>query len=190
MDDESNGIPEPDFAKRTGGTGRSILEIDISDPATPRERLDEIEVLQSTMRSWIDLENENLSLKEQGIGLVFVPPTYTKNQPLGGDITPQEYPHIKFANPDRIPHVCRATEKALISLSFYLRKLREDGNSVPSDVDSQMEEMCRQVESLRRRCELFPVTYKTQCFVDPMNSTAISWTLPESLNRPQTEPGL
>lgn len=38
------------------------------------------------MRSWIDLENENLSLKEQGIGLVFVPPTYTKNQPLGENI--------------------------------------------------------------------------------------------------------
>lgn len=178
--DEVDGIPKPDFEKRTGGTGRPILEISISEPATSWERSREIDVLQSAMRSWIDLENENLSLKEQGIALLFWPSTYIKNKPLAGGfegIEPKTCSHTKFAGPDSLPHVCRATEKALISLSFYLRKMPRA--NVPADVDRQMKEMCQRVDSLKAECELFAITYKTQCSVDSMTSTAHSWTPPE-----------
>lgn len=155
VDDEGDGIPKPDFEKRTGGTGKPILEIDISEPGTPRERSDEIEVLQSTMQSWINLENENLSLKEQGIALLFWPSTYAKNKPLGEGIEriePKTWPHTKFAGPDSLPHVCKATEKALTSLSFYLRKLPRV--NVSADIATQMDGMHPEADSLRHECEI------------------------------------
>jgi hypothetical protein len=151
---EGDGIPKPDFAKRTGGTGKPILEIDISEPGTSRERSDEIEVLQSTMQSWINLENENLSLKEQGIALLFWPSTYAKNKPLGESIEgiePKTCSHTKFAGPSSLPHVCKATEKALTSLSYYLRKLPRA--NVPAAVAHQMDEMHPKVDLLRGECE-------------------------------------
>ena len=58
VDGGGDGIPKPDFQARTGGTGKPILEIDISEPRSSRERSDEIELLQSTMQSWIDLEKK------------------------------------------------------------------------------------------------------------------------------------
>ncbi len=111
--------------------------------------------LQSTMQSWINLENENLSLKEQGIGLLFWPSNYEKNKPLGEVIEPKEYPCTKFAKSDCLSSVCRATEKALISLSFYMRKLPRD--NVPFDVAGQMDKMRPTVELLRKECELLRI---------------------------------
>jgi hypothetical protein len=174
---DGNGIPKPDFQNRTGETGKAILEISISEPGALRERSEEIEVLQSTMSSWIDLENENLSLKEQGIALLFWPASYTKNKPLGESIQLETCSHTKFAGPDSLPNICRATEKALTSLSFYLRKLPRA--NVPAQVDCQMKEMCQRVDSLKRECESFRIAYKTQCSADPMMSTTHSWTSPE-----------
>jgi hypothetical protein len=151
VEGEGEGIPKPDFERRTGGTGKPILQIDISEPSTPRERSDEIQVLQSTMRSWIDLENENLSLKEQGIALLFWPSAYAKNRPLGEGIERETYSHTKFAGPASLPNICKATEKALTSLSFYLRKLPR--HNVPDDIANQMNGMHPAADSLRRECE-------------------------------------
>ena len=147
---EENGIPKPDFEHRTGGTGKPILQIGISEPGTSPERLDEVKAVQSTMRSWIDLENENLSLKEQGIALLFWPPHYAENKPLG-DVELSEWPHTKFAGPDSVTNICKATEKALTSLSFYLRKLPRD--DVGTDVTKHMDMMSRNVASLKTDCE-------------------------------------
>ncbi len=174
VDDEGNGIPKPDFGKYTGGTGKPILEIDISEPRTPQKRMDDIEVLQSTMQTWIDLENDNLSLKEQGIALLFWPSTYAKNTPLRGGIESKEYSYTKFAKRDSLPHVCRATEKALTSLSFYLRKLPRD--NIPADVAHQMDGMHPKVDSLKAECELFRTTYAAQCIVDRTASATLSFT--------------
>jgi len=148
---DEDGVPKPDFEKSTGETGKPILEIGISEPATSRARSDEIEVLQSTMRSWIDLENENLSLKEQGIALLFWPSTYAKNKPLGEGIERETYSHTKFAGPGSLPNICKATEKALTSLSFYLRKLPRD--DVPAELAPQMDGMHPKADALRRECE-------------------------------------
>lgn len=150
-----DGIPKPDFEGRIGATGKAIVEIGISEPGTSCERSNEIATLQSTMESWIDLEDENLSLKEQGIALLFWPSTYTKNEPLAATtegIEPRTCSYTKFAGSDSLAEVCRATEKALISLSFYLRKMPR-GN-VPVDTESQMNEMCKRVDLLRRECEI------------------------------------
>ncbi len=170
--DEGDGIPKPDFAKCTGGTGKPILKIDIAEHGTARGRLDDIEALQSTMRSWIDLENENLSLKEQGIALLFWPSTYATNKPLGESTESRAY--TKFARPDSLPHVCQATEKALTSLSFYLRKLPRD--KIPAEVAHQMDGMHPKADSLKTECELFRTTYRIQCDTDPMVSTTHSFT--------------
>lgn len=149
--DTGDGIPKPDFGNAIGGTGKPILEIGISEPTTPQGRSCEIEILQSTMRSWIDLENENLSLKEQGIALLFWPSTYTKNKPLGEGIERRTCPHTKFAGPDSLPNICKATEKTLTSLSFYLRRLPAD--NVPENVANRMSAMYPKADSLRDECE-------------------------------------
>lgn len=151
VDGEGDGIPKPDFTGRIGGTGKPILEIDISEPSTSRERSDETEALQSTMQSWIDLENGNLSLKEQGIALLFWPSTYTKNEPLPEGIELETYPHTKFAGPDSLPNVCKATERALTSLSFYLRKLPRQGVLV--ELADRMDRLHPKVDLLRSECE-------------------------------------
>lgn len=159
VESTGDGIPKPDFREGTGGTGKPILEIDISEPATSEERSRDIEVLQTTMRSWIDLEDENLSLKEQGIALLFWPSTYAKNRPLGEGIEQRTCPHTKFAGPDSLPNICKATEKTLTSLSFYLRKLPRD--NVPQNVVSQMSAMHPKADSLRAECEALRREWKT-----------------------------
>ncbi len=186
VDDGGDGIPKPDFAARTGGTGKPVLEIGLSEPATPQERLVEIEALQSTMRSWIDLENENLSLKEQGIALLLWPAAYAKNTPLKGDVEPIEmerFSYTKFAGPYSLPHICRATEKTLISLSFYLRKMPR--TNVPADIAGQMDDMCGRVDRLRAECRLFRDTYITQCGGDAMMRSTHSWIPAEHPELPE-----
>jgi len=149
FDSDGDGIPKPDFQNGFGATGNPILEIGIADLGTSDERLKEAETLQLTMETWIDLENENLSLKEQGIALLYWPSNYTKNKPLGSNL--QRYSYTKFAGPDSLPNICKATEKTLTSLSFYLRKLQE--NPCPADTVPLMNPMCEKVESLKKDCE-------------------------------------
>jgi len=143
-----NGIPKPDFQKGVGATGNPILDISISEPSTSDARLKEVETLQSIMESWIDLENENLSLKEQEIALLFWPSNYTKSKPLAGNL--ERYSYTKFAGPDSLPNICKAAEKTLTSLSFYLRKLQGHASH---EVVPLMESTCRKAESLKGDCE-------------------------------------
>lgn len=147
-----DGVPKPDFEGRVGGTGKPIIEISISEPSTSGQRSGQIEMLQSTMQSWIDLENENLSLKEQGIALLFWPSTYATNRPIKkGRIETETFSYTKFAGPSSLPQVCRATERALVSLSFYLRKMPRA--NVPDLLGNQMDEMHPKADALRRECE-------------------------------------
>jgi len=148
FDGAGDGIPKPDFEKRVGETGKPILEISIAEPETTDERLKEIETLQATMESWIDLENENLSLKEQQIALLYWPSNYTQNKPLAGDL--ERYSYTKFAGPGSLPNICKATEKTLTSLSFYLRKLQDEA---PPETVPLMNTTCEQVEVLKNNCE-------------------------------------
>ncbi len=148
FDGAGDGIPKPDFENRVGQTGKPVLEISIAEPETTDKRLKEIETLQATMESWIDLEHENLSLKEQQIALLYWPSNYMQNKPLGCD--PERYSYTKFAGRDSLPNICKATEKVLSSLSFYLRKL-QDGAS--AEMACLMNGTCDQVESLKNACE-------------------------------------
>ncbi len=142
-------MQQEDFTKREAGTGKPILEMKIGEPETPSERLQEIENLQSTMESWINLENENLSMKEQGIPLVFCPTNYTTNKPIA-DPKIARYSYVKFAGPDSLINICKTTEKVLTSLSFYLEKLPDD---TKPEVTSLMESTREKSESLKKRCE-------------------------------------
>ncbi len=154
VDDTADGIPKLDMHSRTGGTGKPVLEIGISEPSTSTKRSVEAEVLQSTMRSWVDLETKNLSLKAQGIALLFWPSTYSKNKPLGNGVErhePQTDAYTKFAGPDSLRNVCRATEEALTSLSFYLRRLQRD--NIPPSIVSRMKEMHPRADLLRDDCK-------------------------------------
>jgi hypothetical protein len=144
------GIRPVDFYQREADTGKPILEINIGEPELASERLKEIENLQSTMESWINLETENLSLKEQHIPLLFWPTDYSQNEPLPNSL--ERYSYTKFAGPDSLPNICKATEKALTSLSFYLRRLRDDSNR--NRLISLMDNTCTKVESLKKDCEI------------------------------------
>ncbi|MDI6448268.1 hypothetical protein [Anaerobaca lacustris] len=151
FEDGQEGLPKPDLDDGIVRTGRPILEVSIAEPPTHEKRLKEIEVLQSTMRRWVNLENKNLSLKEQGIGLLFWPSKYTTNEPLAEEVKLETHTFTKIARPDGLPRVCRATEEALTSLSFYLRKLPRDDQA--NNTAQKMDEMVQKVESLRDECE-------------------------------------
>ena len=173
VDHGGEGIPRPDKSVSVGGTGKPILEIGISDPDTPQARLDEIEILQATMQSWVALENKNLSLKERGIALLFWPTKYTTNKPIGEGTEMEPHSYTKYAGPSSLPHVCRATEEALTSLSFYLRKLpRED---VSDSIGKQMEDMHLRADSLRNDCESPRREWDTDQGPPAMPSPSSSW---------------
>jgi hypothetical protein len=140
---------QEDFTKREAGTGKPILQINIREPETSHQRLEEIQSLQSTIESWINLENENLSMKEQRIPIVFFPTNYATNKPIA-DPDIERHSHVRFAGPDSLINICKTTEKVLTSLSFYLQKLPDD---VGSEVAALMKSTREQTESLKKRCE-------------------------------------
>ncbi len=123
---QSRGLPKADFrdGRCLAYTGKPILEIKIAEPPESRDRSSEIELLQSTMKSWIELENQNLSLKEQGIALFYWPGHYETNKPLPANLEHTSY--TKYASWSSLPDVCTASKKVLMALSFYLRTLLPD----------------------------------------------------------------
>jgi len=114
--DTGEGLIAPDYDKGKVWTGKPILTVSIKDPPTSKERLAEIRNLQSTMESWIALENEVLSLKQQRVPTVFRPKNYETNRP----IKIQACERIAYSNPATLPNICVATEKVLDSLTCYL----------------------------------------------------------------------
>jgi hypothetical protein len=126
--------------------------VSISEPPTFPEKAQELEALQAVMRSWLELENQALSLKEQEIPLVFWPIQYETSVPL------ESRPGIRrglsytlYASGGSFPNICGATNRTLLSLEFYLAKLIED-SSADEELTQQLETMLAQVRKLKTAC--------------------------------------
>ena len=124
------GLPKPDYKDGhcLAYTGKPILKISIAEPTDSEDRLGEIKTLQSTMESWIDLENQDLSLKEQGVALFFWPADYKSNVPLRADVEHRSY--TKYASWSSFRNICSATGRVLTAFSYYLRNLTPDAQEL------------------------------------------------------------
>jgi len=147
------GLIAPDYESGKVWTGKPILKISLKEPPTPKNRLSEILNLESTMGSWIALENEVLSLKELKVPIFYRPKAYETNIPVrmdGGNIE-----RIAYSNPTTLPNICVAAEKTLDSLSCYLRHCL---TLPPASFHKGFKELLKQqfddVEKIRRRNQL------------------------------------
>jgi prephenate dehydrogenase len=99
------------------------------------------------MESWVRLENEMLSLKQQKVPIVFRPLAYAINQPIGG-----RFERIAYSNPNTLPDICAATEKVLDSLDCYLRQcLKLPKEALRPETRQLLEDQRRDVASVRTR---------------------------------------
>lgn len=151
--DTGKGLKAPDYNNGKVWTGKPILKISVKDQPTPQKRLSEINKLYLTMESWIALENEILSLKQQKVPIVLRPRDYETNIPVrmdGGNIE-----RIAYSNPRTLPNICVAAEKTLDSLSCYLRHCL---TLPPAAFHKGFKELLKQqsddVEKIRRRNQL------------------------------------
>jgi hypothetical protein len=112
-----DGLVAPKYKEGHVWTGKPILEIDIGEKPTAKGRLEEIQNLQATMKDWIKLENDILSLKEQKVPIVWRPLSYETNKPFSKKMKSE---CIRYANPTTLPDICTATQKTIMSLAFYL----------------------------------------------------------------------
>lgn len=133
------GLKAPDYENGKVWTGKPILKISIKDPSSTGERLKEIHKLQKTMDSWIILENQILSLKEQDVPIVLRPQIYSTNEPLELSSTnPNKFERVAYFNPKTLPNICVAAEKTLDSLSCYLKDCLE---RFPQSFDEKFKEL-------------------------------------------------
>ncbi len=147
--DTGNSIEMPDYNEGKVWTGKPILKISIEDPATPEERIKEIQNLQETINDWIQLENDALSLKEQNVPILWFPTKYETNKPFEYGI-PLVY--SAFANPRTLPNICIASQKTLTSLSFYLKDILQPGRtSLSKQLNEKLELQANEVESVLKR---------------------------------------
>ena len=137
----------PDYKTGQVYTGKPILKIDIAEPSSANDRLDEFQDLQSTMGDWIQLENENLSLKEQKVPLLFLPTTYETNKPFlfGLPLT-----CIKYAAFGSLPDICKATAKNLESLEYYL-EICKGRTNLPSDLLGLLKKQYDDVKKVKEK---------------------------------------
>jgi len=112
-----DGLVAPNYKEGNIWTGKPILKIDIGEKSAAKDRLEEIQNLQATMKDWITLENDMLSLKEQKVPIVWRPLSYETNKPFSRI----QFECIRYANPTTLPDICTATQKTLESLVFYLK---------------------------------------------------------------------
>jgi hypothetical protein len=136
----------PDYQSKQVHTGKPILKIGLTEPGNSDDNLGEFQNLQSTMEDWIKLENENLSLKEQKVPLVFLPTTYETNKPF-----PVGLPLIciKYAALGSLPDICKATAKNLVSLGYYLEVCKKI--NLPSDLLGLITEQYDDVEKVKKK---------------------------------------
>lgn len=137
----------PDYKLGQVCTGKPIVKIGLVDPSSADDRLEEFQKLQSTMEDWIKLENENLSLKEQKVPLVFLPTAYDINEPfpVGLPLT-----CIKYAAVGSLPDICKATAKNLESLEYYL-EICKKVTSLPSDLLILLKEQYDDVKKVKEK---------------------------------------
>lgn len=146
--DTGEGLKAPNYNKGKVWTGKPILTVNVKDPPTSKERLAEIHNLQSTMESWITLENEVLSLKQQRVPIVFRPTNYETNRP----VKIQACERIAYSNPKTLPNICVATEKVLDSLTCYLNHcLKLPPETFREGLYELIKAQAHNVEGIRRR---------------------------------------
>jgi hypothetical protein len=130
------GLKAPDYSNGKVWTGKPILKINLKDSSSSVE---EIRKLQATMISWINLENQMLSLKEQEVPIVWRPGSYKTNKPLEMNNPNINKPkRIAYSNPATLPNICIATEKILDSLSVYLKDFL---NRPPKRLTNKLKEL-------------------------------------------------
>lgn len=139
----------PDYKSREVHTGKPIAKIRLAEPSTSSDRLEEFRNLQATMKDWIILENEALSLKEQKVPLIWLPQTYETNKPFK---IGQALSYVAYANPATLPDICKAAQKTLTSLSTYLKDcLNPKRGSLRKDLQELIQKQHEDVESVMRR---------------------------------------
>ncbi len=150
---KGKGLRKPDYDGGKVWTGKPISRISLKDKSSPAERLDEIRVLQTTMNSWINLENQILALKEQEIPIVWWPKKYETNKPLESrNAKPHSFQTVAYVNPTTLPNICRATKVTLYSLSCYLRDyLKKYPKALGDDFRVLVKEQLDDVEEVRKR---------------------------------------
>lgn len=131
FDGQGDSMPKPDYDNGNLLVGKPIIEVDISEQSEPHERLQEREMLHTVMKSWVELENQAISLKEQNIRLLYWPSNYQANMPLA-EI--EHLSHDVYADLQSLPNICKATERTLTSLIFYADKINttSDENDTPT----------------------------------------------------------
>ncbi len=138
----------PDYKLKQVHTGKPVVKIDLVEPNNANDRMEELQKLQSTMEDWIKLENENLSLKEQKVPLVFLPATHETNTPFP---IPSKLICIKYAAPGSLPGICNATAKCLESLEYYLEICKKNAKSLSPDLSELIKEQFEDVKKVKRR---------------------------------------
>lgn len=148
---KGNGIPKPENenSRWLAYTGKPIMEIKISEPEEPQEISNEIKKLQSVIKSWVELENLNLSLKEQGIALFYWPAHYEENIQLSQDYERSSY--TKYAGWSSFSDICLATKRTLTAFSYYLRNLTPDVQE--SEKKALMNSSLEHVQALEKNCD-------------------------------------
>lgn len=147
------GLRPPDYDGGKVWTGKPISRISLKDKPSADERLDESRVLQTTMNSWISLENKILALKEQGIPIVWRPKIYETNKPLEPrNAKSNSFERVAYFSLKTLPNICRATEVTLDSLSCYLHDyLKRNPTVLGDDFRVLVREQLDDVEEIRKR---------------------------------------
>ncbi len=149
------GLTAPDYDEGKVWTGKPILKIKIQEPSTVKARWDEINELQSTMISWLNLENQIISLKEQQVPIVWRPTAYITNHPLElrGD-SRNKLLRVAYFNPKTLPNICVAAEIALDSLSCYLKdSLNREPQTFGKELMDLIKQQFAEVENVRKRSQ-------------------------------------
>jgi len=137
----------PDYKSGQVYTGKPIVKIRLVEPSSTDDRLGEFQNLQSTMEDWIKLENENLSLKEQKVPLVFLPKTYETNKPFPSGLP---LTCIKYAAFGSLPDICKATAKNLESLEYYLETCKQ-ATGLPADLLDLLKKQYDDVKKVKEK---------------------------------------
>lgn len=144
-----DGLVAPNHKEGNVWTGKPILEIDIGEKPTAEDRLEEIQNLQATMKDWIKLENDILSLKEQKVPIVWRPLSYETNKPFSQGM---KLDCIRYANPTTLPDICTAVLKTLTSLAFYLEDcLNPERVTLPSDLRELIQKQYEDIKNVMQR---------------------------------------
>jgi hypothetical protein len=131
---------DPSFATSIVWTGKPILEVNINDPPKANQRKQESTNIQNTMLSWVDLENENLSRKNQNIPIYDRPKLYHTNTPVAKKN--DNYERVSYANIITLPNICKHMNDSFVSYQHYLNDCASGRQVVfPPDIQTLLQEL-------------------------------------------------